>query len=227
MPTPLTDDEAAQAQKHLNGLSGAPSGDGGSVLGSLGAGAVGAAKEAAGSLGLGGDWAKSEDKDHSTAEWVGRETADWAPLLAFDATAPEVALPAAASRYAPRLASLAGKALTGAYKGAFGGLQSQDSSRGAETGAATGAVGGAARAGFQMLPGWAKAGVMAGIPNLAGLASLAHEMGAGGRYISPWAVHHALSALGGLAGAAAGVPATAGAGVSAVQNALDPETQGQ
>ncbi|HEX3522506.1 MAG TPA: hypothetical protein VHT52_10515 [Stellaceae bacterium] len=231
----MTDEEWKKFQQwHSSGASpqstGAPD-EGGGMLGSVWAGVKGAGKELTGdvqSLGGGpGEWAKSKDPQHPTAEWVGRTAADWAPVVGFDALAPEVGLGATAARFAPRVARLAEKGLTGAYKGAVGGAAMQPSERGAATGSEVGAASGVARAGWSMLPGWAKAGAI-GVPgSLAGIASLAHEMGGGGRYISPWAVHHVLSALGGLASAAAAGPATAGAGGSAIENWLDPENGGQ
>ena len=221
----MTDEEWQKFQQGRQAqVTGAPSGGGG-WLGSAWAGVKGAGKEVADDFGA----QTSKDPDHPTAEWVGRQAADWAPVVGFDMTAPEVALPAAAARFAPRAARLAGKALTGAYKGAIGGaaMQPKDVTRGGATGAETGAATGVARAGWGMLPGWAKAGAI-GVPgSLAGIASLAHEMGGGGRYVSPWAVHHVMSALGGLAAAAAAGPATTGAASSAIQNELDPESQGQ
>jgi hypothetical protein len=228
-----TADEAQKFQQwYTSGASpksaGAP-GEGGGWMGSIGAGLKGGAKELAGDVGIAPEWSKSEDKDHSTAEWVGRQAADWAPVVGFDALAPEVGLGATAARYAPRAARLAEKGLTGLYKGAVGGaaMQPQDATRGGETGAEVGAATGAARAGWSMLPGWAKAGAIAAPGSLAGMASLAHEMGGGGHYISPWAVHHVISALGGLAGAAAAGPATAGAAGSAIQNWMEPEDGSQ
>lgn len=222
----MTDEEWKKFQDwHASGASpkSAPvtgeSSGGEGWMGSIGAGFKGAAREFSGD--------KTTDPSHSTAEWVGRQAADWGPLVAVDALMPEVALPAAALRYAPRVASLATKGLTGAYKGAIGGamMQPQDRPRGATTGAEAGAAGGAARAGFGMLPGWAKAGTLAALPNLAGLANIAHEAtGSKGGYISPWSLHHAISALSALAAAAAGMPATSGGAASAIQNQISPET---
>ena len=82
----MTDEEWQKFQR-WHGAGAPPSsgcGQSGGVLSSLGAGAVGAAKEVAGDFGVASDWAKSQDKDHPTAEWVGRQAADWAIFLASE-----------------------------------------------------------------------------------------------------------------------------------------------
>lgn len=221
----MTDEEWKKFESWRNsGASpkSAPNPNGGSggtgVLSSLGAGVQGAWREATGD--------KTADPQHSTAEWVGRQATDWGPLVALDAFAPEVPMAGAALRYAPRAAELVQKGLTGAYKGMAGGamMQPQDKTRGGTTGAEAGAIGGAGRAGFNMLPPWAKFGTMAALPNAAGLLNIGHELtGSKGGYISPWSLHHALSALGALAAAAAGMPATAGGAASKIQDAISPE----
>jgi hypothetical protein len=187
-------------------------------MGSIGAGIKGAAKEAVGVTGLAPEWSKSNDPGHSTAEWIGREGADLAPSVALDIAAPEIGFIPTAGR----LAKLANAGLNAGWKGALGGASTNanDRGEGAKTGAEVGAGGGVMRAGWKMLPGWAKYAAVTAPGSLAGIASLAHEMGAGGRYISPWALHHTLSALGALAAAAMRAPATSGAAGSQVEQWL-------
>jgi len=182
------------------------------TMGSIGAGFKGAAKEAVGATGLAPEWTKSNDPEHSTAEWIGREGADLAPSVALDIAAPEIGFIPTAGR----LAKLANAGLNAGWKGALGGAsvnanRREEGVEGAKTGAEVGAGGGVMRAGWKMLPGWAKYAAVTAPGSLAGIASLAHEMGAGGRYISPWALHHTLSALGAMAAAAMKAPATTGA----------------
>ena len=198
--------------------SGQPSGDGGGWMGSIGAGFKGAAKEFAGDVGVAPEWSKSNDPGHSTAEWVGREGADLAPSIALDVAAPEIGFIPTAGR----LAKLANAGLNAGWKGALGGASVNSANRGegAQTGAEVAAGGGVARAGWKMLPSWAKYAAVTAPGSLAGIASLSHEMGAGGRYISPWALHHTLSALGALAAAAMKAPATSGAVSSQVEKSL-------
>lgn len=187
-------------------------------MSSIGAGLKGAISEATGDT--------TPDPNHPTAQWVGRQVTDWGPLVALDAFGPEVPMAGAALRYAPRLATLAQKGLTGAYKGAIGGewMQPKDRTRGETTGALAGAGSGVTRAAFNMLPMWAKIGLVSAAPNAAGLMNIAHETtGSRGGYISPWSLHHAISALGGLAAAAAGMPATTGGAASKIQEELEPE----
>jgi hypothetical protein len=218
---------AAEAQSfqqwHSAGAppSGQPGADGGGFMGamsSIGAGFKGAAKEAVGVTGLAPEWSKSKDPGHSTAEWIGREGADLAPSVALDFAAPEIGFIPTAGR----LAKLANAGLNAGWKGALGGasVNSGDRGEGAKTGGEVGAVGGVTRAGWKMLPGWAKYAAVSAPGSLAGMASLAHEMGAGGRYISPWALHHTLSALAGLAAAAMKAPATTGAVSSQIEQSV-------
>lgn len=196
--------------------SGQPSDDGG-WMGSIGAGFKGAAKEAVGVTGLAPEWSKSKDPGHSTAEWVGREATDLAPSVALDIAVPEIGFIPTAGR----LAKLGNAALNAGWKGALGGASvNPDRGEGAKTGAEIGAGGGVARAGWKMLPGWAKYAAVTTPGSLAGIASLAHEMGGPGRYISPWALHHTLSALGAIAAAAMKAPATTGAVGSQVEQSL-------
>jgi hypothetical protein len=187
-------------------------------MGSIGAGFKGAAKEAVGVTGLAPEWSKSKDPGHSTAEWIGREGADLAPSVALDVFAPEIGFIPTAGR----LAKLANAGLNAGWKGALGGasVNSSDRAEGAETGAEVAAGGGVARAGWKMLPGWAKYAAVTAPGSLAGIASLSHEMGGGGRYISPWALHHTLSALAALAAAMVKAPATTGAVSSQVEQQL-------
>ena len=185
-------------------------------MGSIGAGFKGAAKEAVGVTGLAPDWSKSKDPGHSTAEWVGREATDLAPSVALDVAMPEIGFIPTAGR----LAKLANAGLNAGLKGGIGGFSVNPSDEGATTGAEVGAGGGVTRAAWKMLPGWAKYAAVTAPGSLAGIASLAHEMGQGGRYISPWALHHTLSALGALAAAMARTPATAGAVGSQVEKSL-------
>ena len=220
----MTDEEWTKFQQwHSAGAppSGQPSPDGGGFtgfMGSVGAGFKGAAKEAVGVTGLAPEWSKSKDPGHSTAEWIGREGADLAPSVALDFALPEIGIIPTAGR----LAKLANAGLNAGFKGALGGasVNSKDRGEGAKTGGEVGAVGGMTRAGWKMLPGWAKYAAVSAPGSLAGMASLAHEMGAGGRYISPWAVHHTLSALAALAAAAMKAPATTGAVSSQVEQVM-------
>jgi hypothetical protein len=187
-------------------------------MGSIGAGVKGAAKEAVGVTGLAPEWSKSKEPGHSTAEWIGREGADLAPSVALDVFAPEIGFIPTAGR----LAKLANAGLNAGWKGALGGasVNSSDRGEGAKTGAEVAAGGGVARAGWKMLPGWAKYAAVTAPGSLAGIASLAHEMGGGGRYISPWALHHTLTALGALAAAVMKAPATTGAVGSQVEQSV-------
>jgi hypothetical protein len=185
-------------------------------MGSIGAGFKGAAKEAVGVTGLAPEWSKSKDPGHSTAEWVGREATDLAPSVALDVAMPEIGFIPTAGR----LAKLANAGLNAGLKGGIGGFSVNPNDEGAKTGAEVGAAGGMTRAGWKMLPGWAKYAAVTAPGSLAGIASLAHEMGQGGRYISPWALHHTLTALGALAAAMARAPATAGAMGSQVEQWL-------
>ena len=216
----MTDEEWKKFQQwHSAGAppSGQPTDDGG-WMGSIGAGFKGAAKEAVGVTGLAPEWSKSREPGHPTAEWVGREAADLSPSIALDAFAPEIGFIPTAGR----LAKLANAGLNAGWKGALGGaaVNSADRGEGAKTGGEVGAGGGVMRAGWKMLPGWAKYAAVTTPGSLAGIASLSHEMGAGGRYISPWALHHTLSALAGMAAAMARAPATAGAVGSQVEQQL-------
>jgi hypothetical protein len=178
-------------------------------MGSIGAGFKGAAKEAVGVTGLAPEWSKSKDPGHSTAEWIGREGADLAPSVALDVFAPEIGFIPTAGR----LAKLANAGLNAGWKGALGGASTNanDRGEGAKTGAEVAGGGGVARAGWKMLPSWAKYAAVTAPGSLAGIASLSHEMGGGGRYISPWALHHTLSALAAMAAAMVKAPATTGA----------------
>jgi hypothetical protein len=220
----MTDEEWKKFQQwHGAGAppSGQPGADGGGfmgAMGSIGAGFKGAAKEAAGTVGVAPEWAKSKDPGHSTAEWVGREAADLAPSVALDFAAPEIGFIPTAGR----LAKLANAGLNAGLKGAIGGasVNSGDRGEGAKTGGEVGTIGGVTRAGWKMLPGWAKYAAVTTPGSLAGMASLAHEMGGGGRYISPWAVHHTLSALAGLAAAAMKAPTTTGAISSQIEQSV-------
>jgi|SRR5580692_939498 hypothetical protein len=195
-----------------------PAASSGGWMGSIGAGAMGAAKEAVGVTGLAPEWSKSNDPGHSTAEWIGREGADLAPSVALDIAAPEIGFIPTAGR----LAKLANAGLNAGWKGGLGGasVNASDRGEGAKTGAEVAAGGGVARAGWKMLPGWAKYAAVTAPGSLAGIASLAHEMGAGGRYISPWALHHTLSALAAMAAAMVKAPATTGAVGSQVEQQL-------
>jgi hypothetical protein len=181
-------------------------------------GSIGAAKEAVGVTGLAPEWSKSKEPGHPTAEWVGREAADLTPSVALDAFAPEIGFIPTAGR----LAKLANAGLNAGWKGALGGASTNanDRGEGAKTGAEVAAGGGVARAGWKMLPGWAKYAAVTAPGSLAGIASLSHEMGGGGRYISPWALHHTLSALAALAAAMVKAPATTGAVSSQVEQQL-------
>lgn len=196
----------------------APAAGGGGWMGSIGAGAMGAAKEFAGDVGIAPEWSQSKDPEHSTAEWIGREGADLAPSVALDIAAPEIGFIPTAGR----LAKLANAGLNAGWKGALGGASTNanDRGEGAQTGAEVAAGGGVARAGWKMLPSWAKYAAVTAPGSLAGIASLSHEMGGAGRYISPWALHHTLSALAALAAAAMKAPATSGAVSSQVEQSL-------
>jgi hypothetical protein len=219
----MTDEEWNKFQQwHSAGApqSGQPTDDGG-WMGSIGAGFKGAAKEAVGVTGLAPEWSKSKEPGHSTAEWVGREAADLAPSVALDFAAPEIGFIPTAGR----LAKLANAGLNAGWKGALGGAsvnanRREEGVEGAKTGAEVGAGGGVMRAGWKMLPGWAKYAAVTAPGSLAGMASLSHEMGTGGRYISPWALHHTLSALAAMAAAMARAPATSGAIGSQVEQSF-------
>jgi hypothetical protein len=215
-----TDKEAQSFQQWYSAgapPSGQPTDDGG-WMGSIGAGFKGAAKEAVGVTGLAPEWSQSKEPGHATAEWVGREAADLSPSVALDVFAPEIGFIPTAGR----LAKLANAGLNAGWKGALGGasVNSGDRGEGAKTGGEVGAGGGVMRAGWKMLPGWAKYAAVSAPGSLAGIASLSHEMGGAGRYISPWALHHTLSALAGMAAAMARAPATSGAIGSQVEQSF-------
>lgn len=222
----MTDRKPTDAEKqsfqqwHSAGAppTGQPSDDGG-WMGSIGAGFKGAAREAAGTIGVAPEFAKGHEPGHSTAEWVGREATDLAPSIALDFAAPEIGFIPTAGR----LAKLGNAALNAGWKGALGGASTNASDRGegAKTGGELGAIGGATRAGWKMLPGWAKYAAVSAPGSLAGIASLAHEMGGPGRYISPWALHHTLSALAAMAAGAMKAPATTGAVGSQIEQSLE------
>jgi len=223
MPRPdFGDDQHAPATPAAPGgrpdFGGQPAASSGGWMGSIGAGAMGAAKEFAGDVGIAPEWSKSKDPEHSTAEWIGREGADLAPSVALDFAAPEIGFIPTAGR----LAKLANAGLNAGWKGALGGASTNanDRGEGAKTGAEVAAGGGVARAGWKMLPSWAKYAAVTAPGSLAGIASLSHELGGAGRYISPWALHHTLSALAALAAAAVKAPATAGAVSSQVEQSL-------
>jgi hypothetical protein len=219
---PTAAEAQAFQQWHSAGAppSGQPTDDGG-WMGSIGAGFKGAAKEAVGVTGLAPEWSKSKEPGHATAEWVGREATDLAPSVALDIAAPEIGFIPTAGR----LAKLANAGLNAGWKGALGGAsvnanRREEGVEGAKTGAEVGAGGGVMRAGWKMLPGWAKYAAVTAPGSLAGIASLSHEMGGAGRYISPWAVHHTLSALAAMAAAMARAPATSGAIGSQVEQSI-------
>ena len=223
MPRPdFGDDQHAPATPAAAGgrpdFGGQPAASSGGWMGSIGAGAMGAAKEFAGDVGIAPEWSKSKDPEHSTAEWIGREGADLAPSVALDIAAPEIGFIPTAGR----LAKLANAGLNAGWKGALGGASTNanDRGEGAKTGSEVAAGGGVARAGWKMLPSWAKYAAVTAPGSLAGIASLSHEMGGAGRYISPWALHHTLSALAALAAAAMKAPATSGAVSSQVEKSL-------
>lgn len=222
-----TDKEAQSFQQwHSAGAppSGQPGADGSgfmSAMGSIGAGFKGAAKEAVGVTGLAPEWSKSKEPGHATAEWIGREATDLAPSVALDIAAPEIGFIPTAGR----LAKLANAGLNAGWKGALGGAsvnanRREEGVEGAKTGAEVGAGGGVMRAGWKMLPGWAKYAAVTAPGSLAGIASLSHEMGGAGRYISPWALHHTLSALAAMAASMARAPATSGAIGSQIEQSV-------
>lgn len=199
-----------------------PPDDGSGWMGSIGAGLKGAAKEAVGVTGLAPEWAKSNDPGHSTAEWVGRQAADFSPSVAVDIAAPEIGfLPTAY-----RGAKLANAGLNAAWKGAFGGATTKpgDPSEGAKTGAETSVPVELARAGWQMLPRSTRRAIVYGGPmTLASVVTLAHELGLhkDAPYIPPWLVHHIISPLAALAATAGKAPATSGAASSKVEQFLE------
>jgi hypothetical protein len=209
------DDEATL--KWLQGgasKKGAPAGgegEGEGAMSSIGAGLKGAAKEATGWTGLAPEWSKSDDPEHPTAEWAGREAASLAPMVGLDIAAPEIGFLPTASR----LGRLANSALNAGWKGAAGGAASQpDRTEGAKTGAEIGAGGGLARGAFNMLPSWAK---HAAVTGAVATPYLAHESGLS-RYMPHGLAHRLAATLGGLAAAASKAPATAGAVGSQVEN---------
>jgi hypothetical protein len=188
-------------------------GDGG-YLGSAMAFGKGILREGAGQIGVAKDFAEGSDPEHSTAEWLGRETTDLAPSLALDAVAPEIGfLPTAG-----RIGRFANEALNAGWKGAVGGAVANPDDRkaGAQSGAEIGAGGSA----FGQIMG--SRPVHRAMLPAAILAEVAQHGGViphgalGGLY--PWALAHGLSALAGLARAAGfHHPATTGAVGSQVQ----------
>jgi hypothetical protein len=183
----------------------------GGYLGSAMAFGKGMLREGASQIGVAKDFAEGKDPEHETAEWLGRETTDFAPAIALDAVAPELAFIPAATRIG-KLGNFANQAINAGMRGAVGGAIANPDDR--KTGAQSG---GEIGAGSSML-----GQVMASRPvhrmllPAAILAEIAQHGGAiphgalGGLY--PWAMAHGLSALGGLARAAGfSAPATTGA----------------
>lgn len=189
-----------------------------SWLGSAGAFGKGMLREGAKQIGVAKDFAEGEDPNHSTAEWLGRETTNFAPALALDAVAPEVGfLPTAG-----RLGRFANEALNAGWKGAAGGVAATPGDRraGAQAGAETstgssmlGQVMGSRPVHRALLP----AAILAEIAQHGGM--IPHGS-LGGLY--PWAMAHGLSALGGLARSAGfKAPAATGAVGAQVQRGMN------
>jgi hypothetical protein len=197
--------------------SGDSSEDGG-YLGSATAFGKGMLREGAKQIGVAKDFAEGSDPDHSTAEWLGRETTDLAPSLALDAVAPEIGfLPTAG-----RIGRFANEALNAGWKGAVGGAAANPDDRkaGAQSGAEIGAGGSA----FGQIVG--SRPVHRAMLPAAILAEVAQHGGMiphgalGGLY--PWALAHGMSALAGLARAAGfHHPATTGAVGSQIQRSME------
>jgi hypothetical protein len=205
------------------GASADDSGNDGGWLGSAGAFGKGMLREGAKQIGVAKDFAEGSDPDHSTAEWLGRETTDIAPSLALDAVAPEVGfLPTAG-----RIGRFANEALNAGWKGAVGGAVANPDDRkagaqsGSEIGAGSSVLGqvvGSRPVHRALLP----AAILAEIAQHGGM--IPHGS-LGGLY--PWAMAHGLSALGGLARAAGfSAPATTGAVGSQAQRYIEGDNDG-
>jgi hypothetical protein len=195
------------------------SGDDGGYLGSAMAFGKGMLREGASQIGVAKDFAEGSDPEHSTAEWLGRQTTDIAPMAALDVAAPEIGLVPTAMRGAKYIRPLVNSAIKGGIGGAFA-SDPKDRAGGAQTGAETGvlgtAIGGALHspvARSTLLP----LVVLAEMAQRSGV--IPHELFP---LAYPWAMAHAVSALGGLAQhAGKAIPATTGAAASRVQQGLD------
>jgi hypothetical protein len=216
---------AGRSEEEPGAKAGASADDSGGddgYLGSAMAFGKGMLREGASQIGVAKDFAEGSDPEHSTAEWLGRETTDIAPSLALDAVAPEVGfLPTAG-----RIGRFANEALNAGWKGALGGAVANPDDRkaGAQSGAEIGAGGsafgqivGSRPVHRAMLP----AAITAEVAQHAGM--IPHGA-LGGLY--PWALAHGLSALAGLARAAGfHHPATTGAVGSQVQRYMGDQDQ--
>jgi hypothetical protein len=173
-------------------------------------------------FGVAKDFAEGGDKDPLSAEQFGRDTADIAPMIALDAAVPEAALVPAAVRGIKYVGPLVGPAIKGAIGGGF--TNPNDRKQGAQTGAEVGALGTAI--GGAMHSPVARSTLLP----LVILAEMAQRGGMIPHEILPlaypWAMAHAVSALGGLAQhAGKAIPATTGAIGSRVQQRLNDQDQ--
>lgn len=193
---------------------------GGGWLGTAGSFIKGAGRQLATQGGFAKDFAEGSDPNHPTAAWLGREAVDFAPSIAIDAFAPELALAPAVTRLG-KLGGMAAEALYSGAKGALGGAAANPDDRkgGAQTGATVAGGGSVIGSVVNSSP------VRRTLLPLAIAAEIAQHGGMiphgtlGGIY--PWTVAHGLSALAGLAKAAGlHAPAKAGAIGSKVEQGM-------
>jgi hypothetical protein len=197
-----------------------PPDEGGGWLGTAKSFGTGMLREGAAQLpfGVAKDFAEGGDKDPLSAEQLGRDTADIAPSVALDLAVPEIGIVPTAMRGAKYIRPLINSAIKG---GIGGGIASpSDRNAGAQTGAEVG-VGGTVLGGALHSP--------VARSTLLPLVILAEMAQRGGMIpheilplAYPWAMAHAVSALGGLAQhAGKAIPATTGAAASRVQQGMD------
>jgi hypothetical protein len=197
-----------------------PADEGGGWLGTAKSFGTGMLREGAAQLpfGIAKDFAKGGDQDPLSAEQLGRDTADLAPSIALDLAAPEIGIVPTAMRGAKYIRPL----INSVVKGGIGGgiANPGDRNQGAQTGAEVGT--GSAMIGGALHSPIAKSTLLP----LVILAEMAQRGGMIPHEILPlaypWAMAHAISALGGLAQhAGKAIPATTGAIGSRVQQGLD------
>jgi hypothetical protein len=192
--------------------------DGGGYLGSALAFGKGMLREGASQIGVAKDFAEGSDPEHETAEWLGRSATDIAPSVALDLAAPEIGIVPTAMRGAKYIRPLVNSAIKGWVGGGM--ANPRDRNQGAQTGAEVG-VGGS-MIGSALHSPVARSTLLP----LVILAEMAQRGGMIPNEILPlaypWAMAHAISALGGLAQfAGKAIPATTGAIGSQIEQGIN------